>query len=340
MEVSVIIPTFGRPRQIVECVRRLASQTLDACEVLVGIDGGRDAPDESGAIESALRGVWRRGEGLQIERCPKVGLAAVRNALLPRARGRIMVSLNDDVLPEPDLLAQHAGAHTAGAPPVVVVGHSPWLVQAPDRLFDRLIRETSMVFFYDQMEARLASGEVGPDHDWGFRHCWGLNFSPLRLVREVGGFTVYPATYGYEDNEMAFRLHARFGTPVVYRPRAVAGHDHRMEPEGYLAREYKLGYAALGFARASPECSAAMFGRDVASEAELAYSRAFVERERGLAARVRAVFCELAQLPSDAVPGREHPAGAAVIQALYQQHLLLKRWEWRRGLVDGAEVSG
>lgn len=334
----MIIPTFGRPRQVVACVRRLALQTLGASEVLVGIDGGVGSPVEAAETEAALRAVWPadRADRLVIERCEKVGLAAVRNTMLSRARGRVMLSLNDDVLPEPDLLERHAEAHReAGSRPVVVVGRSPWLVRAPDRLFDRLIRETSMVFFYDQMEARLE--EVGPGHDWGFRHCWGLNFSaPLGLVREVGGFAVYPATYGYEDNEMAFRLGQRFGTPVLYRPGAVATHDHRMEPEGYLEREHKLGSAAWGFAHDSPECARAMFGRDVTDAAELSYSREFVERERGMAERIRTTFCELAHLPSDAVPGREHPAGASMIAALYQQHLLLKRWEWRRGLVEAA----
>ena len=33
----------------------------------------------------------------------------------------------------------------------MVLGSAPWKVHEPDSLFDRLIRETSMVFFYDQM---------------------------------------------------------------------------------------------------------------------------------------------------------------------------------------------
>jgi hypothetical protein len=110
-----------------------------------------------------------------------------------------------------------------------------------------------------------------------------------------------------------------------------------MEPEDYLARERKLGFAAWGFAAASPECSLAMFGRDVRSREELAYSRQFVERERAVAERLRTAFRDLANVPADAVPNREHPAGRTVMNALYQQHLLLKRWEWRSGLLEAAQ---
>ncbi len=340
MEVSVLIPTFGRPAKLAECVRRLAAQTLADREVLVGIDGGLEDPGAAGAAGLALRDLWPRDEAdrLVVVARPKEGLAAVRNALLARARGRVMVSLNDDVLPESDLLERHAAAHSRrGARPAVVVGASPWVVHDPDRLFDRLIRETSMIFFFDRMEALLAAGEAGPDHDWGFRHCWGLNFSaPMALAREVGGFGVFPATYGYEDNEFAFKLAARFGCPVLFRPEAVASHDHRMDPDDYLARERKLGFAAWGFAHASPRCAAAMFGRDLRSSEEIDYSRAFVEREHATAERMRAVLCDLANIPADAAPEPRHPACATVMAALYQQHLLLKRWEWRRGLLEAA----
>jgi hypothetical protein len=124
---------------------------------------------------------------------------------------------------------------------------------------------------------------------------------------------------------------------VLYCSEAVARHDHRMEPDAYLEREYKLGYAAWGFAAESPECALATFGREVRSEQEIAYSREYVERERPLAERVRATFLELASLPADAAPERVHPAGQTMITALYQQHLPLKRWQWRRGLLDAAQ---
>lgn len=344
MDASVIIPTFGRPEQVAACLVGLVEQTLDPdrYEVLVGIDGAEERPDQARATARALHTLWptERSDRLTVIPCPKVGQASVRNTLLARARGETLVFLNDDMLPTPTLLAEHVDAQRAAVArgaTALVVGAAPWVVHEPDSLFDRLIRETSMVFFYDQMNAALEAGEADPLHNWGFRHAWLLNLSaPARLVRDVGGFTVFPSTYGYEDDELAFRCREYAGTPVHYQPRAVAHHDHALSPDGYLAREYTLGRAAWGFARTTPACALAMFGRDVTDRDELTYSRAFVERERSAADRSRATLRELAETPADAVPHRRSPAASAVLDALYQQHLPLKRWEWRRGLLDAS----
>jgi hypothetical protein len=205
-----------------------------------------------------------------------------------------------------------------------------------------------MVFFYDQMSTDqsatrnsqpgstvAAATTIASEKDWGFRHAWGLNMSaPTGAVREVGGFAVFPAWYGYEDNEIAFRIAKRYKAPVVYRPAALARHDHRLEPRGYLEREFKLGYAAVGFAKRALECARTMFGRDVHAAPELSYSREFLRREEKGAARVLSTFERLAAMPASVFDG-EH--GATLRDLAYQQHLLLKRWMWRAGLVAGAE---
>lgn len=347
MELSVLIPTFGRPAKVAACVQRLARQTMDAgqFEVLVGIDGGIDDPAAAGEVEDAILATWptARAGQLAVVPCPKVGQAAVRNALLERAQGSTLVFLNDDMLPEPTLLEHHVEYQRDAAArgrPALVVGASPWVVPEHDTLFDRLVRETSMVFFYDRMDEALADGSADRDHDWGFRHAWLLNLSaPSALVREAGAFSVFPSTYGYEDDELAFRCRERFGTRVLYRPDAVAHHDHRLTPGSYLDRERRLGFSAWGFAGAAPECAREMFGRDIRCDDEIAYSAAFVEREQHNAERLRTTILDFAELPGDGVPSTDHPAGLPVVRALAEQHLLLKRWEWRRGLLEAVRAE-
>jgi GT2 family glycosyltransferase len=331
MDVSVIIPTHGRAEKAARCVRALATQTLapDRYEVLVGLDG----PDAVSV--NAVRAAWPadRREGLRIAEFTKRGQAGIRNQLIRVAHGRILVFLNDDMIPERGHLEAHwraQGEREALKESALVVGDSPWVVHKPDRLFDRLVRETSMVFFYNVMNS--AEGRADRGRDWGFRHAWLLNLSaPAALVREAGGLTVFPSTYGYEDDELAWRMGRKFGAVVLYRPEAVARHDHRMGPRDYLEREYKLGFAAWGFAKTSPECAAAMFRRDVTAPEEVEYSRQFVERERGAAERLERSFVGLADVPATAVGD-----DLAMINLVYEQHLLLKRWHWRRGLVDAA----
>lgn len=337
----MIIPTRGRAATLGACVERLGAQTLpfDHFEVLIGIDGQESG--ESQAIARAAHGRLRS----VIHEFPRVGLAAVRNALLEHARGRVLLSMNDDVLAEPGMLAAHVRAHEAAGRVTTVVGDSPWVVGAggarggaPDRLWDRLVRETSLFFFYDQMPGAKdcsVDGDHDPARDWGFRHAFGLNVSyPTHAVREVGGYAVLPVKYGYEDVEIAWRLRERFGAPVLFEPAARGHHDHRYEPADYIEREYKLGYAAWGFAQACPACARELFGRDVRSADEVEYSRRYVQNERSAAERARAWFVKLADLPSDAIAG---PHARTLVQLAYQQHLPMKRWLWRSGLLDAAE---
>ena len=247
-------------------------------------------------------------------------------------RGGTLVSLNDDVRPRPEFLDAHRAEQQRGAEsgrPAIVVGLSPWVAPPTDRLFDRLVRETSMVFFYDRMD------DADPDHDWGFRHAWGLNVSmPAGAVSAVGGWTVFPLEYGYDDIEIAWRLRKRFGTRVLYRRSALAPHDHRYQPRGYLEREFRLGRSAWMFARNNPDFARDVFGRDIASADEIAYSRAFVRHERATAARGLELFERLADLPATAVDG---PHAEALVKLIYEQHLPLKRWMWRAGVLAAAE---
>lgn len=334
MDASVIIPTFGRPEKILACVEALAAQGTRSFEVLVGFDG----PDPAGA--DAVRERWAREGGeagrLIVGEFPHRGYTPVRNDLLTHAKGRVMISANDDIVPAPGFVAAHVRAHGAAEAKgqcVLVSGASPFVMHAADTLLDRLMRETPMIFFHDVM-ARY-SGPDAREKDWGFRHCYGLNFSaPMEQVRELGGFTVLPTIYGYEDIECAFRVNQRFGSPVLYRPEALAWHDHRFGAKEYAAREHKLGVAALGFARRCPECARATFGRDIASERELEYSREFVERERGMAMAAWETFREFEHLPAGLLDGR---GGDTLRAGMYQQHLPLKRWLWRRGLLEAFE---
>lgn len=328
MDASVIIPTYQRSEKLAACLRALSGQAdvPNGFEVLVGFDG-----DDAEGVRSAEAAWSGDPRSLTLVPMPRCGLTRVRNRLLSEARGRVLISTNDDVIPSPGFVAAHVDAHgraeRAGRR-VVVSGDSRWQVFDGDTAWDRMVRETPVIFFDGVM--RVAGH--APEKDWGFRHAWGLNMSAgTGLVREVGGFTPFPAWYGYEDNELAFKLGQRFGPmPVIYAAAASLVHDHRVGAAEYVRREYALGFAALGFAQTSPECAAAMFGRVVSSEAEREYCREFVQRETPAAARAWGGMERL-----------EHVTAASVdagrLDAEYRAHLPLKRWAWRAGLLDAFE---
>jgi GT2 family glycosyltransferase len=347
VEVSVLIPTFGRAHKLGRCLGRLARQTFDQgrFEVLVGVDGRPEASDADAGAAHALASHATGSMRLSVHEFEHAGPGATRNKLAKLARGRLILMLNDDVLPEPDLLELHVREHerlagggggSGGGRVGFVLGAAPWVrpPTAEDTLFDRLVRETSMIFFYDRMEEALASGQVDRDHDWGFRHGWTLNLSvPRQAFDAAGGFDERLRFACYEDLEFTYRVCEATGAPVRYAPEAVVHHDHRIRPDDYLRREQMMGRAAWEFAMASPQCVMAVFGRDIRSREEVDYSRQFIARESAGVDRIRESFRAWADMSAEAVSGAH---SRAVLRALYEQHLLLKRWTWRKGLLEGA----
>lgn len=332
MLASVLIPTFARSDKLARCLTALAKQDFDPAqfEVVVGFDG----PDVG--AETKARNIWTAAGGkahLELMQCPREGLMMVRNRMLAQAKGSHIISINDDVRPVPGFVSAHIAAHLSYTHPIITVGASPFCQRENESLLDLLTRKTSMVFFYDVMD----SAPLNPERDWGFRHCFGLNFSARTdLVREVGGFYAGERLYGYEDIELGFRLAQRHKTPVLYRPAARAEHEHFYQPQDLLTREHNLGVAAWHFARANPDFAKACFGRDISQPEELAYSRAFVARERSAADRIRESFMQLNTIPGSSIAGdHEH----ALLQMHLQQFLLLKRWIWRTALVEAASKN-
>jgi GT2 family glycosyltransferase len=340
VDISVLIPTFGRAAKLARCLARLSRQDLDhrKFEVLIGVDGKDEANEPEDEAAQAVHALASTSAGAMravVYEFDHAGPGATRNKLARHAGGKLLLLLNDDVLPEPDLLTAHARAHREREDrPAMVLGAAPWVVPGAgeDKLFDRLVRETSMLFFYDRMTEALARGEAGRDHDWGFRHAWTLNLSlPRTEFMRASGFDERLTYACYEDLEFARRIHANGSVPVLYRPECVVHHDHRITPDSYLAREQLMGKAALQLAAAAPECAREIFGRDITSSEELDYSREFVRREQPLADRLAKSFAALAAIPSSAVDG---PHAAEILRTLYEHHLLLKRWAWRSGLAN------
>lgn len=359
--ISVQIPTRGRPGLLAAAVGALAAQDVRGglrFEVIVGLDGAQ------AEAESAARRAWDAAGGdgratLRVVEFPREGHLPIRRAMVSMTDAPLVLFMNDDVVADAGLVAAHVAAHAEAAARcatgrgavdggvgglayphgVMVVGDSPWAeVDAAcaaagdgETVLDRMVRETALIFFFDSL--RAGAGERW--RDWGFRHFWTLNASaPRRAVEAVGGVRAIPETYGHEDIELAFRLHERLGMPVLFRLEARGVHRHRYGAADVMRREEALGAASWRFARANPAFGAALFGRDVASESELAYSREFVERERRDAERLRADFEAL---------GRMEAGGAGVSEALLgvlsRQFVLLKRWLWRKGLVEAAAAE-
>ena len=112
--VSVIIPTFQRPRLLLGAVRSVLDQTLGDLECIVVVDGHE--PDTTQAFDSVLDARLRL-----ITLSPGVGSAGARNAGVGEARGRWIAFLDDDDqwLPQKLEIQLRTAKQTPGPYPIV-----------------------------------------------------------------------------------------------------------------------------------------------------------------------------------------------------------------------------
>jgi glycosyltransferase involved in cell wall biosynthesis len=236
---SVVIPTFERPetlRQVLEALGRQAG-SVDF-EVIVVDDGSRDAtPERLRALDPPYPFRSFRQENS--------GPAAARNRGVEEARGRYILFLGDDTVPEPDLLAVHARAHAEPRPcPVAVLGYTTWPRDRRVSPFLHHINEYGLQFGYGLIE----DPESVP-----FNFFYTSNISlPRALLRAAGLFdTTFPHA-AWEDIEIAYRM-MRMGMKILYRPAAVARHYPDITFDSFRRRQEKAGEAAAIFYEKHPE---------------------------------------------------------------------------------------
>jgi len=233
------MPTYQRRDSLLRTLHALArvEYPSDRMELVLVCDGCTD-----GTAEMA-RSLRLPFPTMVLEQ-PNQGPAAARNLALAHARGPMVLFLDDDVLPSPNLLAAHAEAHLEVPDQErVVIGtlmpapspRSPWVQWE----LETVVRQ------YQAMTAE----EYRP----GPRQFYTGNASVgLEYVTAVGGFDT-----GFkraEDVELAFRLQAR-GLRFVFRPDAEGLH---MADRSFLtwfraAYQYGRNDVVLGMRRGRPD---------------------------------------------------------------------------------------
>ncbi|MFC7738419.1 glycosyltransferase family 2 protein [Roseomonas sp. GCM10028921] len=207
-ELTIIVPTFNRSEHLLSTVEQVLAQDFDDFELLI--------PDQS---EPAIQVAHARAFSQGALADPRVthfsltvrGVANARNHGIGRARGRVILFLDDDVI----LLSKsflRAHLENYADPRVGGVG---------GRVVERLIRQNT-----HRTESRVTPGGRTVESLLGTEPCRldslkGANMSlRTEIFRHIGGYDRrYSGTALLEEADVAARAVAR-GWQLRYEPRA------------------------------------------------------------------------------------------------------------------------
>lgn len=204
--VSVVIPTFCRPRQLQACLAALAEQTLaEPWEVVVVDDG---SPQSLAGMDLA----WADRLDLRMIRQENAGPAAARNRGVQEARGELIAFTDDDCLPNPKWLETLVRA--AREYPGAMVGGTTL-----NGLRNELLASTSQLIVdlvYEHFNAE-------PDNAYFFASNNVL--CPKDCFLLLGGFDQSFPRAGAEDRDFCDRWRIA-GWKLIWRPEAHLEHRH------------------------------------------------------------------------------------------------------------------
>src|SRR6185503_8182811 len=103
VRVSLVLPTLDRPQAIYNLLRHLEHQTVAPYEIVV-VDQSAQ-PDERVAFHAVANSRVRH------YRIAERGLPNARNVGVGLATGDVVLFLDDDSIPDPDLIRFHAEAY-------------------------------------------------------------------------------------------------------------------------------------------------------------------------------------------------------------------------------------
>ena len=235
-ELSVVIPTFNRARELGRCLDALAMQTAppDSFEVVVVDDGSRDAtPQLLSEYEAPFR--------LRGERQANAGQPAALNRGIRAASGTWCLFLDDDIVADRGLVAEHLAAQR-GMDGIIGLGALRLSLAGKEGGLARYFAG-----WWETHYRRLDEGSRTPD----FWSCYSGNLSaPTEALRKVEGFDEsLPRSF---DVELAYRL-VSFGLEIVYLPRAVGEQQYTKGFREIVTDFDRAGAAAVALHRRHPE---------------------------------------------------------------------------------------
>jgi glycosyltransferase involved in cell wall biosynthesis len=231
--VSVIIPTHNRLDRLKRVLAHLEQQCypLDQFEVIVVSDGCSDGTEEYLRTLSTILHITTVAQ-------PNRGVAAARNNGVAHATGDMILFLDDDVVPTPQLIAEHTRTHAEQTEDAVVLG--PMLSPKNFALSPWVRWEQAML---TKQYHAMVTGKFAPTA----RQFYTGNTSLGRLhIIAAGGFD--ENFRRAEDVELAYRLE-QHGLEFVFNPDAIGFHYAERSFDSWMEIPYVYGRNDVIFTR-------------------------------------------------------------------------------------------
>lgn len=241
LKVSVIAPTYNRSNIIPRFLSALDCQTVlpEDYEIILVDDG---STDETREVISSLNGNFKFN--LEYLYQPNKGPASARNLGIQKARGGLILILNDDTIVSQNLIEKHLSAHEQLLPrKAAVLGSFNWDEELISNPFMRYISQNSVIFQYPRMDKGF----------YNYKYFWTCNISISRkLLLEAGLFDEIFTDPMYEDIELGYRLQ-KMGVDVYFDPAIISTHHHIVTLKSFVKRSHCEGVNLTKMATKYPE---------------------------------------------------------------------------------------
>ena len=215
-EVDIVIPTFGRQNRVDATLLMLLKQTiLPANVIIVNQTPGVDSESTEVSQLYKAAGV----ELIWINRASP-SLCGARNDALRRARSRICLCLDDDILIPSDLVAQHAQLFRQ-RPELAAIGGQVWHRKSDFKIRDLSIENPTLgTVIACNLNIEVSHGPL-----------FGGHFSIRRdIALSIGGWDEsFIGSANWEEGDLMNRLKAH-GYNFIWNPKAWL--IHLREPMG------------------------------------------------------------------------------------------------------------
>lgn len=235
---SVVIPTYKRLPMLLRVLEALGAQkNAPEFEVIVIDDGSDD-----GTKERCQQ--FRPAFPFTFRSQPNGGPGMARNHGVSLAKGRYVVLIGDDTVPEPEFLAEHERVHRDAhyEPMLACLGYTGWPRGERVTAFMDYINDYGLQFGYKL----IRDGEIVP-----FNFFYTSNLSLTRALLASRPFDTSFPSAAWEDIELAYRLDAE-GLKIRYNAKAVTRHYHQMTIDSFARRQYTVGRSGAIFYEKHP----------------------------------------------------------------------------------------